>query len=299
MLFPSHSRLFYRPNDTWREIKIFKIKSSEHRPPPPPPSKDKSRRCGWGVLCNFFPFNELTHSNPCVFLQWCLVKLKDTFTLLTLFYLTLQDTKRRQFTAKQCKDSQESLCHWPRSHSCGLSWPRWPRWGWHEARTRWRTRRRQEGPLCDVSSSRSARTVPVRRRLLWESRSSSLANAHPTLVSRDSSVGIATRYGLDGPGIESRWRGARISAPVQAGPWAHPASYTMVNGSFPGVKRPGHGVDHPRPSNPEVKERVDPYLYSTSGPSWPVTGWTLPLPLPPTIQTNIINKCTACLRTFH
>jgi hypothetical protein len=25
------------------------------------------------------------------------------------------------------------------------------------------------------------------------------------LVGRDSSVGIATRYGLDGPGIESRW----------------------------------------------------------------------------------------------
>jgi hypothetical protein len=24
-------------------------------------------------------------------------------------------------------------------------------------------------------------------------------------VDRDSSVGIATRYGLDGPGIESRW----------------------------------------------------------------------------------------------
>ena len=24
-------------------------------------------------------------------------------------------------------------------------------------------------------------------------------------VGRDSSVGIATRYGLDGPGIESRW----------------------------------------------------------------------------------------------
>jgi len=26
-------------------------------------------------------------------------------------------------------------------------------------------------------------------------------------VGRDSSVGIATRYGLDGPGIESRWEG--------------------------------------------------------------------------------------------
>ena len=30
---------------------------------------------------------------------------------------------------------------------------------------------------------------------------------------RHSSVGIATRYGLDGPGIESRW-GVRFSAPV-------------------------------------------------------------------------------------
>ena len=25
------------------------------------------------------------------------------------------------------------------------------------------------------------------------------------IVGRDNSVGIATRYGLDGPGIESRW----------------------------------------------------------------------------------------------
>jgi hypothetical protein len=47
---------------------------------------------------------------------------------------------------------------------------------------------------------------------------------------RDSSVGIATRYGLDGPGIESRW-GARFSAPVQTGPGAHPASCTMGTGS--------------------------------------------------------------------
>ena len=38
-----------------------------------------------------------------------------------------------------------------------------------------------------------------------------------------SSVGTATAYGLDGPGIESRW-GARFSAPVQTGPEAHPAS---------------------------------------------------------------------------
>ena len=55
------------------------------------------------------------------------------------------------------------------------------------------------------------------------------------LVGRDGSVGIVTGYGLDGPGIGSRW-GARFSAPVQTGPGAHPASCTMGTGSFPGVK---------------------------------------------------------------
>ena len=75
-------------------------------------------------------------------------------------------------------------------------------------------------------------------------------------MGRDSSIGIATHYGLDGPGIESRW-GTRFSASVQTGPGAHPASYTMGTGSFPGVKRPGRGVDHKPPSSAEVKERVE------------------------------------------
>ena len=57
-------------------------------------------------------------------------------------------------------------------------------------------------------------------------------------MGQNSSVGIATRYGLDGPGIESRW-GARLSAPVQTGPEAHQASYIMGTGFFPGVKRRG------------------------------------------------------------
>jgi len=48
----------------------------------------------------------------------------------------------------------------------------------------------------------------------------------------------ATRYGLGGPGIESRW-GARFSAPVQTGPGDHPAFYTMGTGSFPGGKSAG------------------------------------------------------------
>ena len=75
-------------------------------------------------------------------------------------------------------------------------------------------------------------------------------------MGQDSSVGIATRYGLDSPGIESRW-GARFSASVQTGSEANPASYTMGTGSFPGVKRPGRGVDHPPPSGAEIKERVE------------------------------------------
>ena len=60
---------------------------------------------------------------------------------------------------------------------------------------------------------------------------------------RDSSVGIATRYSLNGAWIESPW-GARFSAPVQTGPGAHPAYYTKGTGSFSGVKRPGRGADH-------------------------------------------------------
>jgi hypothetical protein len=54
-------------------------------------------------------------------------------------------------------------------------------------------------------------------------------------VGRDRVVSIATRYGLDVSGIESRW-GARLSAPVQTGPGAHPASYKWVPGLFPGGK---------------------------------------------------------------
>jgi hypothetical protein len=61
--------------------------------------------------------------------------------------------------------------------------------------------------------------------------------------------------------------GARFSALVQTGPRAHPASYTMGNESFLGVKQPG-----PPSSSAEVKESVGLYLYSPSGPSWPVKG---------------------------
>ena len=58
---------------------------------------------------------------------------------------------------------------------------------------------------------------------------------------------------------------AIFSAPVQTGPGAHPSSYTIGTGSFPGVKRPGRGVDHPPPSSIEVNERVELYSAPSLG----------------------------------
>jgi hypothetical protein len=46
----------------------------------------------------------------------------------------------------------------------------------------------------------------------------------------------------------------RFFAHVQTGPEAHPASCTLGTGSFPGVKRPGRGVDHPTPSSAKVEK---------------------------------------------
>jgi hypothetical protein len=89
-------------------------------------------------------------------------------------------------------------------------------------------------------------------------------------------VGIATHYGLDSLGIESRW-GGEVSRSRPDRSWGPPS--LLHNGyrvSLPGVNRPGYGVNHPPQSNTEVKERVELHLYSPSGPSWPVLGRTLP-----------------------
>ena len=72
-------------------------------------------------------------------------------------------------------------------------------------------------------------------------------------VDRDGSVGIATRYEVDGPGIESRW-GARFSAPVQTGPEAHPALLYNEHRVFLREKRPGRGVHHPPHLAPRLKK---------------------------------------------
>ena len=95
-------------------------------------------------------------------------------------------------------------------------------------------------------------------------------------MGRDSSVGIATCYRLDGLGIESWWSDTLCTRPGRPwGPTQTPVQW--VPGLFPGVKRPGRGLFQSLPSSAEVKERVQLYLYSRSGPSWPVLGWTVRL----------------------
>jgi len=60
-------------------------------------------------------------------------------------------------------------------------------------------------------------------------------------VNRDSLVRTATFYGLDGPGIESRWW-VRFSALVHTDPGAHSASPSMSTGSLQMVYRRGRGL---------------------------------------------------------
>jgi len=80
-------------------------------------------------------------------------------------------------------------------------------------------------------------------------------------------VGIATtlRAGRSGDWIPM---GARFSTPVQTGPVAHPDSYTMGTGYFPGLKRPGRGDDHP----PHLQQRLKKGQSYTSTPPMGLRG---------------------------
>ena len=90
--------------------------------------------------------------------------------------------------------------------------------------------------------------------------------------------GCLSRYNYslpDGPSADRILVGGEIFRTRPDRPWGPPS--LLYNRSFPGVKRPRRGVGHPTPSSAEVKERVELFLYSPSGPSWSVLGWTLPL----------------------
>jgi len=72
-------------------------------------------------------------------------------------------------------------------------------------------------------------------------------------LGRDSLFGIATRYGLDGPGIES-WLGRdfpHLYRPV-LGPSQSPVQWVL--GLSRGVKRSERGFDHPQRLVPRLKK---------------------------------------------
>ena len=67
-----------------------------------------------------------------------------------------------------------------------------------------------------------------------------------------SVVGIATAYGLDGPGIESRW-GCEIFRTCPDRPWGPPSLLCNGYRIFPGGRvMPGRDADPTPPSSPEV-----------------------------------------------
>ena len=75
------------------------------------------------------------------------------------------------------------------------------------------------------------------------------------VLGTDGSVGIATCYGQEGPGIESLW-GGEIFRTLPDWPWC-PTSflYKAYGVSFTGEKRPCSGVDHPPHLAPSFKEK--------------------------------------------
>jgi hypothetical protein len=95
-------------------------------------------------------------------------------------------------------------------------------------------------------------------------------------VDWDSTVGIATCHRMCFPRTETCRGNSFHTHPDQ--PNMLPIQW--VPGLSQGVKQTRRGVDHPPPSSANVQQRVELCIYSPSGPSWPVLGWTLHLPLP-------------------
>jgi hypothetical protein len=121
--------------------------------------------------------------------------------------------------------------------------------------------------ILDMKSQKWRTTMEIKPNVTFHMHSKvlilNLSQSTVWRVGRDRvTFGIANRYSLDGPGMESRL-GGEIFRTRPDRPWD--PSYTRGTGSFPGVKRPDSDVDHPPPSNTEVKQRVALVFYSPLG----------------------------------
>ena len=73
------------------------------------------------------------------------------------------------------------------------------------------------------------------------------------LLGQNSSVCIATRYGLDCPRAEFRW--GNILRTHSDGRWSRPSFlFNVYRVLFPDVKRPEHGDDHSPLLAPRLKK---------------------------------------------
>ena len=103
---------------------------------------------------------------------------------------------------------------------------------------------------CSLPNGSEARTLPKQavNRINFFERRILLNILGPTPGGPGSSVGIATGQGLDGPGIESRWRRdfPHLSRPA-LGPTQPPVQW--VPGLSRGKERPGRDADPSPPSS--------------------------------------------------
>jgi hypothetical protein len=100
----------------------------------------------------------------------------------------------------------------------------------------------------------------------------------PYNVGRDSFLSLYSDLLWAGRSRDRIPLGGRFSAPIQTCPVSQPASNTIGTGSFPGVKRPGRGVNHPPHLAPRLKKDWNYISTSSSWASWTVLGWISPLP---------------------
>jgi hypothetical protein len=103
-------------------------------------------------------------------------------------------------------------------------------------------------------------------------------------------VGIANRYRLDGPAIESRWKGGFRTRPDRPG-----GPICLLYNGFPGGKPAGVWRWPPTPYSTEVKESVGLYLYSHFEPSWSFLGGNLVFMLRFVLACRLLVATSSCI----